>query len=768
MKVKFLAALLLFKLCSFSIAFAEEPFVKEIAVRGNRKIGAAAVLKNILTPTGTSLDAELLSADLKRIYMMGYFDDVRVEYDEETMLLTFYVVEKPIVTSIVFSGNKKHKQEDLKAEIRTKELAYIDYRLLKEDITRLEEFYDSKGFFLADIDYSVEEQQPGEVKVEFKLHEGKEVLIRRINITGNKVFTDQEIKKAMRITKEKNWLSFLTDAGTYQAEAFQTDRAIIATQLYGQQGYIAVKVGEPRVTLSADKKHLYLSFHIDEGLQYRVGELDVSGDLIRARDELMDLVSIKEGEIADLIKIRQDVEKIAQLYGDDGYFYVNVVPRTRTQQSDRVVDIDFFIQKGEKVYIEKIEISGNASTRDKVIRREMELDEGDLYSNKKLLLSRFNLERTGYFEEVRITTPRGSADNKIDLKIEVVERSTGAFSVGAGFNSIESFQFIGQVQKRNLFGLGYDIALQTQLGGRTQRFNLRFVDPFFLNTRVGFNFSAFITERQFVNFQQASTGSSVGFVFPLRREGRKRFNLGVNYNFIDENIEDIRLSIASLFDEGITSSMTLSLIRDTRNRVFEPTQGSLLRGSAEFADGEITGDNTFGKFVFDGSVFFPVIPRESWFLPGSVLQFHLNVSYITGLGGDIPLFERFFPGGILSIRGFELRTLGPQIEIASDATPSTLITEDFPIGGNKQLIFNTEYIFPIFTQAGIKGVLFFDVGNAFAEGDSFNIKDLRLATGFGIRWFSPIGPLRFEWGFPLDKTEDESSVVFDFTIGSLF
>jgi outer membrane protein insertion porin family len=749
-----------------SIKLPIKESIKKIIVTGSHRIEAKAILGNVLLHPGMELNRKLLSDDIKRVFNMGYFDDVSVDYDAKSGEMHFVVVEKPTIVEIVFEGNKDKKTEDLQKEISTRNLTYLDRRQLKEDTVKLADFYAAKGFFVADVNYQVEELKPGEVRVKYVIKEGRKVLIRRINVVGNKVFSDDELKKIMR-TKEENWLSFLNDAGTFQEGLFEQDRALL-TQYYGHKGYIKVKVNEPEVTLSADKRYLFLSFNIEEGEHYKIGEIDIDGDLIKDKPELMKLLTIKTGEIADSWKIRADVEKLTEVYADEGYFYVNVSPRTRDLTQERLVDINLFIQKGEKVYIEKIEIAGNASTRDKVIRREMLLHEGDLYSGSKLKTSKFNLDRLGYFEEVRLTTPRGSSDNKINLNIEVVEQSTGAFSIGAGFNSVESFQFIGQLQKRNLFGLGYDAALQAQIGGRTQSFTLRFVDPYFLDTNFGFNISAFNTQRRFINFTEDSAGGSVGLTYPLYKQGKERITAGLTYKLENVSITDVRQSIQNLFDDGVTSSMTTSLARDTRNKVFEASEGSLLRASAELADGEVTGENSFGKFLFEASKFYTIIPQKSWFMPGSVLGFHLNFGYVSGFGGTIPLFERFFPGGILSIRGFELRSLGPQIEIAADAGPSDFTTEKFPIGGNKQLIFNTEYLFPIFSPAGLKGVLFFDLGDAFAEGDPISIVDLRRSAGFGIRWFSPIGPLRFEWGFPFDKREDESPIVFDFTIGSLF
>jgi len=539
---------------------------------------------------------------------------------------------------------------------------------------------------------------------------------------------------------------------------------------YGHHGYIKVKVGAPRIQLSRDKRSLSIALNIEEGDQYHIEKVGIEGEFIKPKEELLE--KIKQNEIADTLKIQKDIAALTTIYADEGYAYANIIPNHRFNEAEKKVSITYFLQPGRKVYIERILFKGNSTTRDKVLRREMRIHEGDLYNSTKLRESKQNLDRLALFEKVQMSTPRSSADDRIDIVVEIEEKSTGAFSIGAGFNTLESFQIIGQIQKRNLFGYGVDVALVARIGSRTQSFNLQYRDEYFLDSRVGLSLNAFNVDRRFSNFDLTSRGGTLGIDYPFYEKGLERIRGGVTYGLVDETLSDIRPTVEQLFSGGLTSSMTFSISRDTRNRVFEPTRGSLFRLTEEIAGSIFGGDTKFSKTEFDGRWFFPVAEKKPIpLVGGSVFALHLRMGFVAPIedGERIPLFERYFPGGILSLRGFELRSLGPEIQVASSNDPSAFTTTDFTVGGNKQLIFNAEYIFPIIRPANIKGVFFFDLGNAFDNGENmFTITGQRQSVGFGIRWFSPLGPLRFEWGFPLDRKEDESFVVFDFTIGTLF
>ena len=744
--------------------------IQSIRVEGNQRIETAAVLEAIKLNKGSVLRRQQIQDVIRSIYALDYFDDVAIFFDEETGELLIKLNEKKVVRSIVFKGNEKEKTEDLKEQLMLKVLDFLDEQKLADEREKLQAYYDDKGFYLVDIETKVEEISKTDVNVVFNIQENRKVRIRRISFIGNEALSEKELKSVM-FTRERDFLAFLSGAGTYREEMLLQDQQILK-DYYGKKGYIEVKIKPPTVQLSPDKRNLSVIFEVDEGDLYQIGNVDISGDLIQEKSELLEKVKIKKGEIADTSKIQSDIFVLSGVYADEGYAYANVIPQDRRNKETKIVDINYFIQPGQKVHVHQIRFVGNDSTRDKVLRREMEIVEGELFNRTKIQQSKANIERLALFEEVKLTTPRSSKENAVDIVIEVKEKQTGTFSIGAGFNTLESFQVLGRIEKRNLFGYGVDISLDARVGGLTQAFNLQYRDEHIFDSEWGFTLNAFNIQRRFSNFDLTSRGGNVGVDYPLYRKGLERIRLGVTYALVDQNLQDLSPTVENLFDSGLTSSMTVAVSRDTRNRVFEPTKGSFLRVSEEVAGGIFGGDNGFSKLGFDGRWFFS--PFEKSKIPivkDSVIAFHFELGYVSPLqdGDRVPLFERYFPGGILSLRGFQIRSLGPKLQIASSADPTALVTSDFVIGGNKQVIFNAEYIFPIIKPANIKGVMFFDMGNAFDNGESLlTLKGQRQSVGFGVRWFSPIGPLRFEWGYPLDRKEDEDRSVFDFTIGSLF
>ena len=744
--------------------------VRSIEVEGNHRIESAAIVQNLLSKKGEDLRRAFVREDIRRVFAMGYFDQVDIFYDDSTQTLRVVVSEKKVIRSVKFLGNKEKDTEDLEKEVQVKAYSYVDENKVREDIARLKALYETKGYYLVEITPEYKDVENHEVELTYRIVENRKIKIERINFIGNKVFKDGELKKAM-FTKEKGFLSFMTSSGTYQQEMLEQDRQIL-WDYYRRHGYFRSSVSAPFVKMSPDRRSLSVTFTIVEGDPYKFGKIDIDGELIKDKEELRKLVKSKEGNVASSADLQQDMQKLSSVYADEGYAYANVIPQEHFNEEEKTIDWTFVLQPGDKVRIEHIRISGNTSTRDKVIRREMQIAEGDQYHWTKIKQSKEALERLSIFEEVKVTTPKGSADDRVDILVEVKEKQTGTISLGAGFSTIDSFQIIGKIEKRNVFGYGVDLIFDAQVGARTQIFNLQYRDEHFLDSKWGLTVNAFNIERRFSSFNLTTRGASVGFDYPLYVNFLERWRLGMTYSIVDKTLSNINPSVENLFQGGVISSVTTSLSRDTRNRVFEPTKGTLLKVSEEIAGSALGGDHSFSKTEFNARFFYPV---GKWtpipVLGDAVFALNFDAGYVAPLdsGDRVPLFERYFPGGILNLRGFPIRSLGPKIKIASSTNPGEFTTSDFVIGGNKQVIFNAEYIFPIVKPANIKGVLFFDMGNAFDNGESpFTLAGQRQSVGFGIRWFSPIGPLRFEWGYPLDRKEGERSSVFDFTIGSIF
>jgi len=745
--------------------------ISKVSVSGNQRIETAAILNMIQSKSGYPLSRTQVQDDIRRLYSSGYFQNIQVFVADGGKELLFEVQEKKTIIEVKFEGNEEEKNKDLEKQITVKKFTYLDKGKVQDDVDKIKQFYDSKGFYLAEVEPVFIEKEKNQIELVYKITEYKKVMVRRIDFMGNQKFSSKELKAVMR-TREKGFLSFLTQSGKFQEDILAYDRQMV-TEVYGQKGYINVKVNGPKIELSPDRRSLTLTYFVEEGDSYNVGTIEVGGDLLsKTQDDLMKKVNIKPNEVANTTKIREDIFALSSIYADEGYAYANVIPNFEFSHDQKKVNITYLVQPGKQVTIREIKVSGNESNRDKVILREMQITEGDLYNATKIRESKQNIERLSLFQTVTFSTPKDSSGDYVDIVVQVEERETGSFNIGAGFNTLESFQVIGRLEKRSIFGYGSDVSLNAQVGKRTQIFNLTYNDEYFLDTKWGMALNLFNISRRYTNFSLTSTGGTLGFDYPLYTKGLERIRAGLSYSLINQELADLRPTVEKLFTGGLTSSVTFSLSRDTRNKVIDPSEGTFVKVSEEVAGSVMGGDNSFSKTELDARWFFPVLQKKRIpVISDSVIAFRVNTGYVGPLedGGKVPLFERYFPGGVFSIRGFQLRSLGPKINVATSNDVGSFSTSDFVYGGNKQLIFNAEYIFPIIKPANINGVFFFDMGNAFDNGVSmFTLAGQRQSTGFELRWFSPLGPLRFAWGFPLDRTEDEKLLNFDFTFGSLF
>jgi len=768
--------------------------VARVHFRGNRKVEDDAIRAVIKTKPGVTTNQEMLRDDVRAIWKMGFFEDVQVESTDlkaEGLALVFVLKEKPTISKIYVAGNEEISLSKINEALDLKKEQVLDLAKLKKNVQKIKELYVEKGFYMAEVDYELKRPgPPSEVEVWFRVHEHAKVEVRRVNFVGNKALTDEELREVI-VTREGNVLSLLTQAGTYREDVFQRDLILLQAH-YWDRGYVQVKVGTPVLELSPDKRSLYISINIDEGPQYRLGKIDVKGDLLEPREYFLARVSVKPGEIFNRSKLSEDLQKLTDLYKDRGYAYVNASPATPVDEKTRTVDVTFEIQKGELVYFERINIHGNTKTRDKVIRRELRMYEGEPYSQSLLDYSKRRVNALGYFEKVEVSTRRGTADNMMEVNVDVSERPTGTFQIGAGFSSVENFIAQAQVSQNNFFGRGQLLTVQAQMSTLRQLFLLQFQDLYFLDTNWTFGFNLFKQDRYLYSFTRSSYGGRLTWGYLLADDLR----MTLTYNWEKVGISNGNVfsgiftggqrdpipagSLANLLRSGITSS-TIGLISyDTRNDRMFPSRGWYNTLSAEVAEHFLFSQNVFTRYELAFRYFYPI-----WgpFVFRAKLEGGLIASRDPR---GVPIFERYFVGGIYDIRGFAPRSLGPVIHAPGSQDPSATLTP-FRIGGNSQVIGNAEIEFPLFDKVGIRGVVFSDFGNAFNLEDFYctlrpdgvdatrdpckrpwDIGAYRASWGFGFRWFSPIGPLRFEWGIPFRTLPGEQSVVFEFTIGNFF
>ncbi len=767
--------------------------VGKLQFRGNRKVEDDAIKVNLKTAPGATLTQEIVREDVHTIWKMGYFEDVQVEVSDagaETVV-TFVLREKPAIAKIFVSGNDEVALSKINEILDIKREQILDLAKLKKNVEKIKDLYVEKGFYMAEVTYEVKRQSASSVDVWFRVQENAKVEVRRVNFVGNKAIADAELRDVIS-TREGSLLSILTSAGTYREDVFQRDLLLVQAH-YWDHGYVQVKVANPLVELSPDKQSMYITINVDEGPQYRLGKVDVTGDLLAEKKVFLDRVSVKTGEIFNRSKLSDDLTRLTDYYKDRGYAYVNATPATPVNEKTRTVDVMFEIQKGPLVTFDRINIRGNSKTRDKVIRRELRIIEGDVFNQARIDNSKRRATALGYFEKVDVSTKRGSSDDKMEVNFEVAERPTGTFQIGAGFSSVENFIAQAQISQNNLLGRGQMLTLQAQLSSLRQLFLLQFQDLYFLDTNWTFGFNLFRQDQFLFSFVRRSKGGSLTWGYLLAEDLR----LMLTYTLEDVSVSTGGFSgifsssslqptpglgtLANLTRAGITSSARALLSYDSRDNRMFPTRGWYNTLSGEVADNFLASQNVFTRFEAVARAFYPI-----W--GPFVLRLKANAGLISSRDPHgVPIFERYFVGGIYDVRGFAPRSLGPVIRAPSDRAQDSAL-RSFLVGGNMNVIGNAEIEFPIFDKVGIRGVVFTDVGNSFnlerqycqenrpqsvdASKDPcsnpFDLGAFRASWGFGFRWFSPIGPLRFEWGIPFKTLPGEQPIVFEFTIGNFF
>lgn len=774
-----------------SVAITEAT-VTSIDFEGLKRVDPEAVRILLSSRIGRELSTRSVSEDIRSIFGTGYFEDVEVYQSTGArggIALTYVVREKPAIRRVDITGNDGISLEDVKNVVDLRPFTIYDPGKVKKNIQKIKELYVGKGYYLVEVDSKTDTLPTGEVVVTFLIAENAKVQVRQIKIIGNTAIDDDTLKGGLA-TQEGNLLSFLNDAGTYRAEAFQVDLLRISSA-YFDKGYINVKVEPPDVEISGDRKYLYITIRIEEGEQYSIGKLDFSGDLIEDKAELFKRITSVEGQIFNRSMLGQDLIALKTRYEDDGFAYANITPATQIDSTKRIIDITFDIQKGNKVYYERINLVGNSKTRDKVIRRELRIYEGELTSATFRELSRRRVQQLGYFEKVDIKTRKGSTDELQIVEIEVKERSTGTFQIGAGLSSAENFIITAQVSQENFLGNGQSVSLSASISGLQQLFQLRFTEPYLLDTDWTLSLNAFNTETSFRSFVRSSAGGDLTLGHPITDD--IRVFLTYTLELVESSSADGSISqplLASLNNRGRISSLRGTLAYDTRDNRLFPTDGQYHTLSAEVSDTFLGADESrrFQKYRLINRFYQPLI----WKFVGK-LQTRFGVINSSSEEGLAPS-EKFILGGINSIRGYAPFTISPDKQSPTNDRGVGQVdpfqqTSVFYEGGNKEFLGTVEVEFPIFEEVGIKGVLFLDAGNTYGEEenffyagetyrerqsiDSFDPRELPLglfwSVGFGFRWFSPIGPLRFEWGVPLTpRPDDDRGPLFEFSIGNAF
>ena len=718
--------------------------VAKVLVAGNKRIEADAIKKIIKTKPGDVYIAKSLSQDLKAVYSMGYFEDIRIEAEESPQgkVIIFRVKEKPSIRIIRFQGNKLYKDDDIKENLSIRTGSILNIFKVRSNIKRIEDLYKEKNYHNVKVTYNISQLETNQADLEFVIQEGENVLIRHIIFEGNNAYKDKELKKMME-TSEKGFFSWMTSSGDLNREDLEQDIAKLSA-FYYNNGYIQARVGEPQIEFHED--WIDITIKIDEGARFKVNNVDITGDLILSEEELKKKLKITKETYYNREIVRNDVLALTDLYSDEGYAYAEISPRIDKNFDELIVNIAYVVAKRNQVYFENIVIGGNKKTRDKVIRRELKVYEQELFNGKGLKRSVRNLYRLDYFEDIKVNTVKGTSDDKVILKIDVTEKPTGTFSFGAGYSTVENIFGMVSISQNNLFGRGQILELDAQLGGTTTLYRINFTEPWLFDIPLSARFNVFDWETDYDSYDRDSKGGGVRFSYPVYNF--LRASIGYTYEVSDiENIsDDASESIKELEGENTTSSITTSLIYDSRNKRFNPTKGSRHIISLEYAG--LGGDVAFTKYLGETGWYIPVFKDIVTFLHGEIGYVQENS------GGMLPDYERFYLGGLNSLRGYDWRDIYVLDENGDE------------IGGNKYIQFNAELIFPLLKKQGVVGLLFYDTGNVYNDGESISLSSLRKTAGFGFRWYSPMGPIRLERGYIIDS--EGSGAQWEFGMGTFF
>lgn len=726
-------------------AIAPGTIVRDLEIRGNRRTQESTIRFYLKTEIGKPYIPQTLTEDVRRLHGLRVFEDIQATAEElpDGMRLIITVSEKPAVRTIAFKGNRFVDKDEITKRILLKERSTFDRSNLNETMSSIQKHYREEGYYFAHISPEITTVADNQVDINLQITEGKKIRINRIRFSGNKYFSDNDLRQQVQL-KEYALPVISGPSSLYKPETLRVDLQLL-DNLYHNSGFINAQIGEPVVEINREAGAIVITIPVArEGEQYKVGRVSLPDDNVFSAAELRQKIRFATGEIYSRDELRRNVLLLTEAYTDRGYAFADVSPTVNFDDQQRLIHVTFTVRPGSKVYIGRIDIVGNERTRDAVIRRELRLDEGDLYSGSKLRRSRQRLVNLQYFEEVKVDTKRRTEEDMMDLEVDVTERSTGQFTAGLGFSSSETVVFSASVTQANLFGRGQSITASARVGGISQEFVVDFSEPWLYGRPISLGVSAFRRSVDFVTFDALRTGFSLSLGRTLGEFARA----SLTYNFEVLEISNLDPSASELLEQqegtSSTSSITPRLSWDSRNNPLDPSQGSLHSFEVEFAG--LGGSNRFYKVGANSTWYFPLPGDLTGFVRG---RFGIGEGYG---GKNVPASERYFLGGVTTIRGFEFRDLGPQDR------------EGNPLGGTSFVQFNLE----VGRSLGrlLRIVAFVDVGNVYDATNQFDFGDLRRSAGMGVRLLTPVGPIRLDYGFKLDRRPGESIGELGFLLGT--
>jgi outer membrane protein insertion porin family len=745
-------------------AWAFEAFVVEdIRVEGVQRISAGTVFDYLPVSVGDIFDEQRSAEAIRALFRTGFFSDVRLERDNGVLVVS--LVERPAVAAIEITGNVDIRTEQLLEALRQVGLAegrVFDRALLDKMEQELQRQYFARGKYAVRIDTTVTPLERNRVGIAIDISEGRVARIRQINIVGNEVFSERELLRQFQLSPT-TWHSFYTRTDQYSRERLAADLEALRS-FYLDRGHINFNIDSTQVSITPEKRDIYITVNVSEGHEYRVREVRLAGDLVAPEEDLFELVAIRQGDIFSRRASTETANEIAERLGNDGYAFANVNTIPEIDEEAREVTLTFFIDPGRRVYVRRINFTGNIRTQDEVLRREMRQVEGGWISTAAVSRSRTRLERLGYFGEVGVETrPVPGMADQVDLDFSVVERASGNLMAGVGYSQTQGILFNASVTQDNFLGTGRRVSAAFNNSRVNTIYSFSYTNPYYTLDGVSRGFSAFYreTDAEQANVSRYATdtfGGNVHFGIPVTEFNTVRLGFGYQNTTLKTTVLsplEVENFIARHGDQFDTFTLTGSFAHDTRNRAVFANRGLLSQISAEV--GVPGGDLEYYKLTYRQQLFIPLTQTFTLMLNG-------EVGYGDGYGrtGELPFFEHFYAGGARSVRGYRDNTLGPR------DTPADPAVAPRPLGGALKTLANIELIFPPPFQmddSTVRFSAFVDAGNVYASASEFDAGELRYSAGVAVTWLSPIGALTFSLAQPFNDRPEDERQTFQFSIG---
>lgn len=727
--------------------------VQQIRIDGTQRIDPETVQSYLLIKPGDEADADRLDRSLKALFATGLFADVVLQQEGGTLIVR--VVENPIINRIAFEGNRRVNDELLLSEVQLRPRVVYTRTKVQNDVKRILDLYRRSGRFAATVEPKVIQLPQNRVDLVFEINEGQVTGVQRINFVGNQQFSDGRLREVIQ-TKESRWWRILSTDDTYDPDRLSFDRELLR-KFYLANGYADFRVVSAVAELTPDREGFYITFTIEEGDRYKFRTIDVISRLRDLNvDELRRKVTTEAGAWYDADKVEQSITALTDAVGSLGYAFVDIRPRINRDRDAKAIDVTYEIQEGPRVYVERINITGNVRTLDKVIRREFRLAEGDAFNTAKLRRSRQRIRNLGFFDRVEVNNVPGEAPDRTVINVEVQERSTGELSFGVGFSTADGALADVSIRERNLLGRGQDLKVGFTVSQRRQEVDLSFTEPYFLDKNLSAGFDIFHITRDFQR-ESSFDQKNVGFTLRTGYQITEPLRQTLRYTLRDDTIENVSPDASRLIREqaGSTLSSTIGqeLLYDQRDDRFDPTDGYYLRLVNDFAG--LGGDVTFLRNRVGAGSYYAI--ADEW-----VASLTGELGYIQDFGETIRIQNRFFIGGE-TLRGFASAGIGPRDITTGDA-----------LGGREYLIGSAQLTFPsgLPKELGIRGSLFSDFGTL-RDPDTtgpevVDVDSIRVSIGVGAVWRSPFGPIRLSLATPVRKEDFDKTELFRFSFGSRF